>query len=83
MKATKIITLFAVIFFLSFSPHENNLMSIMNKMMKNMKEMKISGNPDYDFSMMMKTHHQGAIDISRSELQNGKNSEIKKWRIKS
>ena len=37
----------------------------MKGMMKNMESMKMSGDPDRDFATMMKTHHQGAIDMAR------------------
>ena len=37
-----------------------------------MKSMPMSGNPDVDFAMMMRAHHQGAIDMAQVELDTGK-----------
>jgi uncharacterized protein (DUF305 family) len=42
------------------------------KMMDAMSSMKLTGNPDQDFVMMMMPHHQGAIDMAKVELQFGK-----------
>ena len=49
----------------------------MDKMMKDMHSMQMSGDPDHDFAMMMKTHHQGAIDMANIELSKGTNAELK------
>ena len=51
----------------------------MKTMMKNMEGMKMSGDTDKDFAMMMmKMHHQGAIDMARIELKNGKDEKLQK-----
>ena len=46
-------------------------------MMKSMDSMKSTGNTDKDFAMMMKMHHQGAIDMATMELQTGKDSKMR------
>ncbi len=46
-------------------------------MMKNMESMKMSGDADKDFAMMMKMHHQGAIDMAEMELQSGKDAKMR------
>ena len=46
-------------------------------MMKNMDSMKMTGDMDRDFAMMMKVHHQGAIDMARMELQGGKDAKMR------
>lgn len=46
-------------------------------MMKSMDAMKMSGDTDRDFAMMMKMHHQGAIDMAQIELKNGKDAEMR------
>ena len=41
--------------------------------------MPMSGDVDYDFAMMMRIHHQGALDMGKSELDNGKNLKCVLW----
>ena len=54
----------------------------MKSMMKNndekMASMKMTGNADVDFAMMMRVHHQGAIDMAQAELRDGKNAQMRK-----
>lgn len=40
--------------------------------MKGMESMKASGDTDHDFAMMMKLHHQNALDMANIELHQGK-----------
>ena len=49
----------------------------MKGMMKAMESMKTSGDTDRDFAMMMKMHHQGAIDMAQAELKSGKDPKMK------
>ena len=42
------------------------------------REIKMTGNVDKDFAMMMKVHHGGAIEMSKGELGDGKVYELKK-----
>jgi len=46
-------------------------------MMKSMESMQMSGDADRDFAMMMKVHHQGAIDMAQMELKNGKDVKMR------
>ncbi|MES2188534.1 MAG: DUF305 domain-containing protein [Pseudomonadota bacterium] len=54
----------------------------MKAMMKDgndkMSSMAMTGNADVDFAMMMKIHHQGAIDMAQAELKNGKEPQMRK-----
>ena len=54
----------------------------MKSMMKNnddkMASMKMTGNADVDFAMMMRVHHQGAIDMAEAELRDGKDAQMRK-----
>ena len=43
-----------------------------------MSGMKMTGNVDVDFAMMMRIHHQGAIDMAQVELRDGKAPEMRK-----
>ena len=56
--------------------HED-LHQAMNKMMQKMKAMKMTGDTDKDFAMMMIEHHQGAIDASKILVKSGKEQKIK------
>ncbi len=45
--------------------------------MDSMQKMPMSGNTDKDFAMMMKIHHQGAVDMAQMELAHGKSPVMK------
>ncbi len=45
--------------------------------MQGMQQMPMSGDIDKDFAMMMKLHHQQALNMAEMELANGKSSEMK------
>ena len=57
-------------------------MKDMQGMMKDsnekMSSMQMTGKPDVDFAMMMRIHHQGAIDMAQAELRDGKAPEMRK-----
>ena len=46
-------------------------------MIKDMESMKMAGDADRDFAMMMKMHHQGAIDMAEMELKSGKDAKMR------
>jgi uncharacterized protein (DUF305 family) len=54
----------------------------MKAMMKDnndkMARMKMTGDADADFAMMMRMHHQGAIDMAEAQLRSGKDPEMLK-----
>jgi|GEM_PF-1552709 uncharacterized protein (DUF305 family) len=45
--------------------------------MKKMDAMKMTGDVDKDFAMMMKMHHQQALDMAQIEIDQGKSPEMK------
>ena len=45
--------------------------------MDSMQKMQMSGDTDKDFAMMMKIHHQGAVDMAQMELAHGKSPVMK------
>jgi len=53
------------------------MMGGMDNMMKDMHAMEMTGNVDHDFAMMMKSHHQGAIDMAKAEISSGKDVTLK------
>lgn len=54
-----------------------DMRSSMMGMMKSMDAMKMTGDTDRDFAMMMKVHHQGAIDMAQFELEHGKDPKMR------
>lgn len=58
--------------------HDANVYQQINhRMMTEMDKMTDTNDPDHDFSMMMRMHHQGAIDMSNEELKSGDNQAMK------
>ena len=53
----------------------------MKAMMKDnndkMSSMEMTGKPDMDFAMMMRMHHQGALQMAEAELRDGKDPHMK------
>jgi uncharacterized protein (DUF305 family) len=45
--------------------------------MQKMQSMQPSGDIDKDFAMMMRMHHQQAVDMARAEAEHGKSPELK------
>ena len=41
------------------------------------KQMKMTGNQDYDFAMMMKMHHEKGVKMAQKELDKGKDPEMR------
>ena len=57
---------------------DSPIMASMNNMMKDMHQMKMTGNTDYDLISMLKSHHKGAIDMAKAELQSGSDAKLKR-----
>ena len=55
-----------------------DMKAMMKDMSGKMSSMPMSGDQDVDFAMMMRIHHQGAIDMANAELSNGKDPQMKK-----
>jgi len=53
------------------------MMAIMHQMMAKMDTMKLTKDPDNDFALMMRMHHQGAIDMANLELKSGSDATMK------
>jgi len=50
---------------------------VMHKGMQSMQEMKMSGDVDKDFAMMMLMHHQQALEMAKVEIDHGKSEQLK------
>nr|WKN38589.1 DUF305 domain-containing protein [Tunicatimonas sp. TK19036] len=59
------------------SHDDNIMMNIMHAMMNKMDSMERTGDPDHDFAMMMKMHHQGAINMAQEELNSGDDGQMR------
>ena len=55
----------------------DKMMHSMQHGMEDMKTMKMSGDVDKDFAMMMKMHHQQGIEMAKIEQAEGKSPEMK------
>jgi len=55
----------------------NEMMSILHDMSEEMNAMQMTGDPDHDFAMMMRMHHQGAINMGNKEIEKGDDDAIK------
>ena len=60
------------------SANHAEMMRQMDAMNKTMMEVSMTGNPDRDFVAMMTPHHQGAIDMARIYLRDGKDPAIRR-----
>lgn len=61
----------------TYDSQSSPLMKMMHQMDDSMKAMPMTMDPDYDFAMMMKQHHMGAINMANYELANGTDATIK------
>ena len=55
----------------------NPVTETMDKMMHDMHNAKPTGNNDIDFAVMMVEHHKGAVEMSKVEVNQGSNTEMK------
>ena len=60
------------------SPNHMEMMQKMEAMNKAMMGAPMTGNPDRDLVVMMMPHHQGAIDMARIYLRDGKDPEMRR-----
>jgi uncharacterized protein (DUF305 family) len=62
----------------AMSQNQQDMMRSMERMNRDMMGKPMTGNPDRDFVAMMAPHHQGAIDMARIFLREGKDPELRK-----
>lgn len=63
---------------MSMSANQTEMMQKMEAMNKAMMGAPMTGNPDQDLVSMMMPHYQGAIDMARIYLRDGKDPEIRR-----
>ena len=59
------------------STHSTDMKKSMENMSKEMASLPMTGDADRDFALMMRIHHQGAIDMSQAELATGKDPQMR------
>lgn len=59
-------------------PINHALTQAMISMNTAMSSVPMTGNPDIDFSLMMIPHHQGAIEMAKTELQYGSDPRLQR-----
>lgn len=52
------------------------MMKTMQDMHQKMSTMSPTGDPDHDFAMMMRSHHQAGVDMAKAQLKNGKDPQM-------
>ncbi len=52
------------------------MMKTMQDMHQKMSTMTMTGDPDHDFAMMMRSHHQAGVDMAKAQLKNGKHPQM-------
>jgi uncharacterized protein (DUF305 family) len=62
----------------SDSASTKNYKAGMMRMMEGMSKTKFTGDADVDFMTQMRVHHQGAIDMAKVVLADGKDAEVKR-----
>ncbi len=67
----------------AMTQHRPEMRQAMEKMNRDMVGSPMTGNPDRDFAAMMVPHHQGALDMSRAYLQEGKDPEMRRMAEKT
>ena len=55
-----------------------DMKAMMKENNEKMSSMAMTGDSDVDFAMMMRIHHQGAIDMAEAELRDGKDAQMRK-----
>ena len=59
------------------NPADKAFLGAMHDMMMGMHQSMPTGDTDVDFVRMMLPHHQAAVDMAKTELQYGKDPELK------
>ena len=60
----------------SCEPMAGDMGQAMTRGMKEMESMPKSGDADHDFAMMMRMHHQSAVEMAEIELRSGKDLKL-------
>lgn len=61
------------------SHDENRMMDSLHAMMSRMEAMPMTDDPEIDFAKMMIMHHEGAINMSTVQSQEGQNDSLKRF----
>ena len=67
----------------AMAQHRPEMRQAMEKMNRAMTGVPMTENPDRDFAAMMVPHHQGALDMARVYLREGKDPEMRRMAEKT
>ena len=59
-----------------FDNNNSKMLDLMNSMMSNMDNLTMTNDPDNDFAMMMREHHNGAINMGNHVIKEGNNTAL-------
>ncbi len=57
-------------------PSKTTLLQPLQQMIAKMKKVQATGDPDFDYAVQAKLHTQGAQDLIKQEIQNGKDTAV-------
>lgn len=57
--------------------HKNSFGTAVRQMMNDMNQLPLTGDPDRDFALLLKSHHQGGIDLAQAQLRIGTDNALK------
>lgn len=58
--------------------HASTFSTAIHQLTNDLNQIPLTGNADRDFAIMLKSHHQGAVDLAQAELKTGKDDALKK-----
>jgi|GEM_PF-487619 len=57
--------------------HATTFSTAIHQITNDLNQVPITGNADRDFAIMLKSHHQGAVDLAQAESRTGKDNTLK------
>ena len=57
--------------------HVSDFSTALHHVTNDINQIPLTGNAERDFAMLLKSNHQGAIDIAQAEIKNGKDDALK------
>ena len=61
----------------TIAEHASDFSTALHQMTNDINQIPLTGNAERDFAVLLKGHHQGAVNIAQAELKNGKDDALK------